>query len=213
MEAIAHHIFSLFLQYGYLAIFVGVMLDNAGFPMPGEIILLVAGSLVASGDFALAPAVIAAATGALLSDSIWYAIGRSGSRHIIQVYCKMSFGSGACMAKTEDQLLHFGARSLIYARFIPGFRTFAAPMSGMSGVLYRQFFLYDGLGAVLWASLGVSVGMVFASQINVMIGHLESSRVVLLYLAGSLFLLFMLMKWLIRMRHGRANLDTKYGDS
>lgn len=213
METVAHHTFALFLQYGYLAIFVGVMLDNAGFPMPGEIILLLSGSLVASGDFALTPAVFAAATGALLSDSIWYAIGRNGSRRIIQVYCKVSFGSGACMAKTEDQLLHFGARSLIYARFIPGFRTFAAPMSGMSGVLYRQFFLYDGLGSVLWASLGVSVGMVFASQINVMIGHLESSRIVLLYLAGSLFLLFLLMKWLIRMRHGRANLDTKYGDS
>ncbi|MDZ4140976.1 MAG: DedA family protein [Methylotenera sp.] len=211
MEYASSHIFSLFLQYGYIAVFLGVMLDNSGFPMPGEIILLLAGSLVASGDFALAPAVLAAATGALLSDSIWYAIGRSGSRRIIQVYCKMSFGSGACMAKTEAQLLHFGARSLIYARFIPGFRTFAAPMSGMSGVLYRQFFLYDGIGAILWASLGVSVGMTFASQINLFIGHLENSRIVLLYLAGSLLLLFILVKWLIRKRHGRASLDSKYG--
>lgn len=213
MEYASSHIFSLFLQYGYIAVFLGVMLDNSGFPMPGEIILLLAGSLVASGDFALAPAVLAAAAGALLSDSIWYAIGRSGSRRIIQVYCKMSFGSVTCMAKTEAQLLHFGARSLIYARFIPGFRTFAAPMSGMSGVLYRQFFLYDGIGAILWASLGVSVGMTFASQINLFIGQLENSRIVLLYLAGSLFLLFLLMKWLIRMLHGRASLDAKYGDS
>ncbi|MDD2833349.1 MAG: DedA family protein [Methylotenera sp.] len=212
MESVAHQTFALFLQYGYLAIFFGVMLDNSGFPMPGEIILLLAGSLVASGDFALAPAVLAAATGALLSDSLWYAIGRSGSRRIIQVYCKMSFGSGACMAKTEDQLLHFGARSLIYARFIPGFRTFAAPMSGMSGVPYRLFCLYDGIGAILWASLGVSLGMTFASQINIMIGHLEHSRIVLLYLAGSLLLLFLLMKWLIRVRHGRASLDTQYGN-
>ncbi len=210
MEAVAHQTFALFLQYGYVAIFVGVMLDNSGFLMPGEIILLLAGSLVASGDFALAPAVFAAATGALLSDSLWYAVGRSGSRRIIQVYCKMSFGSGACMAKTEDQLMHFGARSLIYARFIPGFRTFAAPMSGMSGVLYRQFFLYDGIGAILWASLGVSVEMTFASQVNLLIGHLESSRIVLMYLAGSLLLLFLLMKWLVRKRHGRANLKRHY---
>lgn len=210
MEAVAHQTFALFLQYGYVAIFVGVMLDNAGFPMPGEIILLLAGSLVASGDFALAPATFAAAIGALLSDSIWYFIGRGGSRRIIHVYCKMSFGSGACVAKTEDQLLHFGARSLIYARFIPGFRTFAAPMSGMSGVSYRQFFLYDGIGAVLWASLGVSVGMAFASQVNLLIGHLENSRIILMYLAGSLFLLFLLMKWLVRMRHGRASLESNY---
>lgn len=207
MDYTTSHIFALFLTYGYLAVFIGVMLDNSGFPMPGEIILLLAGSLVASGDFQLTYAAAAAATGALLSDSMWYLIGRRGSRRIIQVYCKMSFGSVACMHKTEEQLNHFGARSLLYARFIPGFRTFAAPMSGMSGVPYRLFFLYDGIGAILWASLGVSVGMVFATQINTLIGHLENSRIVFMYLAGSLLLLFMLVKWLVRKRHGRVILE------
>jgi|GEM_PF-4556943 len=46
MEAVAHQTFVLFLQYGYVAIFVGVMLDNAGFLMPGEVVLLLAGSLL-----------------------------------------------------------------------------------------------------------------------------------------------------------------------
>lgn len=180
--------------------------------MPGEIILLLAGSLVASGDFALTYAVLAAAAGALLSDSIWYSFGRTGSRRIMQVYCRVSFGSVTCLAKTETQLNRFGAKSLIYARFIPGFRTFAAPMAGMSGVPYRLFLRYDGIGAILWAGLGVTIGMVFASQINLLIGHLENSRIILMYLAGSLLLLFLLIKWLVRMRHGRASLDAKYGD-
>lgn len=210
METVAHQTYALFLQYGYLAIFIGVMLDNMGFPMPGEIVLLLAGSLVATGDFVLTLAVLTAASGVLLSDGIWYAIGRRGSQRFIKLYCKMSFGSVACMAKTENQLHHFGPRSLIYARFIPGFRTFAAPMSGMSNVPFHLFFMYDGMGTILWASLGVSMGMTFASQINLLIDHLENSRIILMYLAGGLLLLFLFMKWLVWMRHGGADLESKH---
>jgi len=63
---------------------------------------------------------------------------------------------------------------------------------------------------VLWASLGVSVGMTFASQTNLLIGHLEDTGVILMYLAGSLLLLFLLMKWLVRMSHGRACQGSAY---
>lgn len=206
METLATSIFTLFLLYGYVAVFVGVMLDNAGFPVPGELILLLTGSLVASGDLAYAPAVAVAATGALLSDFLWYYTGRRGSRRIIQLYCKFSFGSGACMARTEHHLAHFGPRSLLYARFIPGFRTFAAPMAGMSGVSRRQFLLFDGLGALLWAALGVGIGSLFADKVTAIIGVLENSKVVMLYLVASLFLLYVLSKWLVRHRHGAARL-------
>ncbi|HEY3326400.1 MAG TPA: TIGR04283 family arsenosugar biosynthesis glycosyltransferase [Novimethylophilus sp.] len=206
MESLAEDILIPFMLYGYLAVFLGVMLDNAGFPVPGELVLLLTGSLVASGHFDFAPVVAVAAAGALLSDSAWYYAGRRGSRRIIQYYCKFSFGSAACMAKTERQLMRFGPKSLLYARFIPGFRTFAAPMSGMSGMAYRQFALYDGIGAGLWATLGVAVGALFAHRIGAIIGMLENSRVVLLYLVASLLLLFLLTKWLVRRRHGAAAL-------
>lgn len=206
METLSTSIFTLFLLYGYVAVFVGVMLDNAGFPVPGELILLLTGSLVASGNLAYAPAVTVAATGALLSDFLWYYTGRRGSRRIIQLYCKFSFGSVACMAKTEHHLAHFGPRSLLYARFVPGFRTFAAPMAGMSGVSCRQFLLFDGIGALLWAALGVGIGTLFAHRVTAIIGVLENSKVVMLYLGASLFLLYVLSKWLVRRRHGAARL-------
>lgn len=206
METLATAIFAFFMLYGYAAVFVGVMLDNAGFPVPGELILLLTGSLVASGHLSYAPAVAVAACGALLSDFLWYYTGRRGSRRIIQIYCKFSFGSSACMAKTEHHLSHFGPRSLLYARFIPGFRTFAAPMAGMSGVSCRQFLLFDGIGALLWAALGVGIGVLFAHRVTTIIGVLENSKVAMLYLAASLFLLYVLSKWLVRRRHGTARL-------
>lgn len=202
-------LYNLFSHYGYSAIFAGVMLDNAGFPVPGELVLLITGSMVASGDFNYLSAVSVAAVGALLSDSLWYLAGRHGSTRLLGLYCKLSFGSTACLARTELNLSRFGSRSLIYARFVPGYRTFAAPMAGMSGVPYRQFALYDGIGAVLWAALGIGVGQHFAEQLSRMIDHLESMRIVIIYMAGAGLLLFFLIKLLVRHRHGGAHIDTR----
>lgn len=206
MNDIVELIYSFFARFGYAAIFFGVMLDNAGFPVPGELVLLVVGSLVDRGEFALVPAILVAAAGALLSDSAWYFAGRLGSRRLIHLYCRVSFGSTACLVKTEQNLTRFGPRSLIYARFIPGFRTFASPMAGMSGVSYPRFVLYDGIGALLWASLGVGTGAVFAQRIMHIVAGFQDVQLIVVYLAASGLLLFLLMKWLVRRRHGRAEI-------
>lgn len=206
MTEIVELIYSFFGRFGYGALFLGVMIDSVGFPIPGEVVLLFAGSLVASGDFSMAPAIIIAATGALLSDSGWYFAGRFGSKRLIRIYCRVSFGSTACLAKTERNLARFGPRSLVYARFIPGFRTFAAPMAGMSGVPYRQFAFYDGIGALVWAALGIWTGSVFAREFTLIVSRFKDVQLVFIYLAVTGLLLFMLMKWLVRRRHGRAEI-------
>lgn len=209
MNALVELIYSLFGRFGYGALFFGVMLDNAGFPIPGELVLLFAGSLVANGDFSMAPAVIIAAAGALLSDSGWYFAGRLGSKRLIRLYCRVSFGSTACLARTELNLARFGPRSLIYARFIPGFRTFAAPMAGMSGVPYRWFALYDGIGALLWATLGIWTGSLFAREFALIADRFEDVQLIFVYLAVTGLFLFVLMKWLIRLRHAPAEIVLK----
>lgn len=210
MNDITSHILALFLRFGYGSVFVGVMLDSLGLPIPGELVLILTGYTVESesGAFAFAPAVFAAATGAVVSDSAWYFAGRWGSQRFIRLYCKCSFGSRGCVERTERNLRRFGASSLIYARFIPGFRTFAAPMAGMSGVPYWAFLLFDGIGAVLWAGLGVTTGVVFAREIPAVAGRIEDSGRLFFFLAAGAVVLFLLLKWWMRQRHGEAELGT-----
>src|SRR5260370_26370684 len=63
------------LAYGYWAVFFGVMLENAGLPVPGETILLIAGYFASTGHFHLALVMLIAATGAVTRDNIGFAIG------------------------------------------------------------------------------------------------------------------------------------------
>lgn len=206
MNEFTAFLFGLFTDYGYAAVFVGVMLTNAGVPMAGELTLLVAGSVLATGHLDLAPTLLVGAGAALLSDSLWYAVGRMGSIRLIGLYCKVSLGSTACVARTVLTLERFGPQSLILARFIPGFRTFAAPMAGISGIRYGRFALYDGLGALLWAGLVVLAGWWFAHRLASLVGQIDNVRLAVLCLAGAALLLFMLMKVWIRYLHGAARL-------
>jgi membrane protein DedA with SNARE-associated domain len=79
-------------------------------------------------------------------------------------------------------------------------------MAGMSGVSYGRFALYDGIRALLWASLGVASGVLFADRLAALLGSLERIHGVVLYAAAAGLLLFVLMKWWVRRRHGRARI-------
>ncbi len=206
MKDVVSQIFAMFSQYGYGAVFAGVMLDNAGVPMAGETTLLIAGSLVAGGSMGWLPTVLVAAVAALFSDSIWYGAGRVGAAHLVRVYCRFSFGSSACMTKTEEMLAHFGPRGLIFARFVPGFRTFAAPMSGISGLSLPRFLLFDGIGALLWSATAVTLGMFFAVQINKIFEQMQAAQSVVLIFVGAMIGMFILLKIWVRARHGRAEI-------
>lgn len=213
MSTIAETVYSLFDRFSYGAIFFGVMLDGVGVPVPGEVVLLLAGSMTENQSFAGLAAIVIAAAGAVTIDSAWFLAGRVGSKRLVALYCRLSFGSAACLAKTESNLSRFGPRSLLYARFIPGLRTFAAPMAGMSGMPYRWFALYDGIGALLWAAVGIETGALFAREFARMLDGLQSVQSMLLYVAAAALCMFVLMKGWIRRRHGRAEPEAMVADA
>jgi len=82
-------------------------------------------------------------------------------------------------------------------------------MAGMSGVPYRWFALYDGIGALLWATLGIWTGSVFAREFALIAGGFKDVQLIFVYLAATGLFLFVLVKWLVRLRHDRAEIVLK----
>lgn len=78
-----------FAEYGYWVVFFGVMLENAGLPVPGETVLIFSGFLAYQGDVRLGRAILTAIAGATVGDSLGYCLGRFGARR---------FTSGGCAA-------------------------------------------------------------------------------------------------------------------
>ncbi len=158
-------VWPFFIRYGYAILFFGIALENAGLPLPGEVLLFAMGFL-SSSDASAFPVVIALGTaGAVVGDSLGYLLGRLGGERLPRLYCRMTLGSAQCIQKAHEYFTRRGGGlTVAFARFVVGIRAFAAPMAGASGMAYPHFLVYDALGALLWATLAATAGYFFGSH-------------------------------------------------
>ncbi|HLK34109.1 MAG TPA: DedA family protein [Terriglobales bacterium] len=163
------HILSLlqgyFSRHGYWTVAVVLLLENAGVPVPGETVLLLAGFLVFSQHhlhFIYLIAVgVAAAT---LGDNTGYLIGCHGGRPLLHKYRRFFHISPARIAQGERVFERHGAVAVFFARFIFGMRIITGPLAGVLQMHWKKFVLFNFLGAVAWVTAVVSVGYLFGSH-------------------------------------------------
>jgi membrane protein DedA with SNARE-associated domain len=155
-------IVDLFARYGYAVVFVGVFLENAGLPVPGETALLAGAALSRSGALFLPWVIATAIAGAIFGDNIGFLIGRRGGRALLDRF-------GSKLGLTPDRLVEFdrffdkhGAKTVLIARFVTGLRVVGAVLAGASGLPWGRFLLYNATGAVAWATTFGAVGYFLA---------------------------------------------------
>ena len=170
-------------QYGYWAVFFGVMLENAGVPVPGETILLVAGYLCSKGDLHIGLVMLVAATGAVVGDNIGFAIGHHYGRGILLRFGRFVFLTPKRLEHIEDYFTRYGNKTILFARFVTGLRVFAGPLAGASKMEWRVFFAYNVAGAVLWSIVITSLGYVFGQSLPLLVKWLRVSGTILLVAA------------------------------
>jgi membrane protein DedA with SNARE-associated domain len=154
------------LRHGYTVLFIWVLAGQTGVPVPAAPLLLAAGVLAGAGALHFPTAFILAVVACLISDLLWYLIGRYKGGSVLSLLCKISLNPDSCVRRTEDLFYHHGARSLLLAKFIPGLGTVAPPLAGVFRMSLLRFLLYSGSGACLWAGLFLGLGYLFSDQIE-----------------------------------------------
>jgi len=155
------------VRYGYLVVFGSVLAEQIGLPIPAIPFLLAAGGLAGNGRLSLALILALAGVASLAADMAWYWIGRVGGARVLGWLCRISLEPDSCVRRTERMFSRHGTRSLLVAKFIPGFSTIAPPLAGIVRMPMREFALFSGLGGLLWAGVFVAVGWLFAYQLEV----------------------------------------------
>jgi membrane protein DedA with SNARE-associated domain/rhodanese-related sulfurtransferase len=140
-----------FLKYGYWILFLWVLIEQLGVPIPSVPLLLTAGTLTATHKMSFPLVLIAVVLGSLISDSVWYLMGKKYGGAVVKLLCRLSMESNTCVRKTEHYFSKRGAGALVVAKFIPGLGTVAAPIAGQTGMAYHLFAVYDTAGILLWA--------------------------------------------------------------
>lgn len=184
MEAFLDH-------WGYLAIFLTVVLGNMGLPVPEESILALAGYLVWDGHLRLPLVLAVGVLSAVVGDNLGYWLGREYGRPMLERY-----GGGVLVTRERLEaavrlVKRYGPLAVFVARFIPGLRFLAGPVAGITRLGPLAFLLANVAGALIYVpvivTLGYTMGLALGPQLAAVerrIGQVEH-YVLLLVIAAT----------------------------
>ena len=153
---------SFIADYGYWAVALALLCENAGIPVPGETTLLLASFLAYSEHrLHLGWIIVVATCAATIGDNLGYAIGRHGGRPLLERYQHVFHIPRRSLERGEALFARYGAVTIFFARFIAGMRIVAGPLAGVLRMPWKAFAVFNFLGAVVWVTVIASIGYFF----------------------------------------------------
>jgi membrane protein DedA with SNARE-associated domain/rhodanese-related sulfurtransferase len=186
-----------FVGYAYVILFLWVLVEQLGCPVPSIPLLLTAGTLSATHRVSLMASLAAVIAACVVADSSWYFLGRSYGNRVIRLLCKLSLEAATCVSKTEDYFARRGPVTLLFAKFVPGLSTVAAPIAGQSGMSYARFLTFDLSGAMIWSLSFLLAGRFFgdlAKRSQAFFGFLSHFAVLVFVLMVAGFFVWRVVK-------------------
>ena len=164
----AHHLFHflswLFARYGYSAVFFGILFENAGLPLPGELVLLFGGLLAHRGVLDLKWVIVAAAAGAMLGGVLGYAAGDRWGTAVVRRISTRAFVPERRFDQSAQAVAKYGVWAVFAARFVIGLRMLAGLLAGAFHISRTGFMVANVAGACVWAAAMGSVGYALGSS-------------------------------------------------
>lgn len=200
--------------WGYWAVVVALLLENAGVPLPGETILIFASFFAYQREhlkieWIIVSAVIACTVG----DNIGYWIGRHGGRPLLERWKAFFRIDDEDIAAGERFLHRRGWFAIFIARFIAGMRIVAGPMAGVLCMPWKRFLTANFCGAAVWVSTISLVAYSFGSQEERLLAYLDRVNVFfLVVLIGVAWFLWRrhMKKWRQKRRTAAEQSDTMH---
>jgi len=161
-----HEALEFLLRHIEMVVFLTVLAEQIGFPIPAVPVLLAAGAVAGDGQAALTVLTGLSVAACLLGDMVWFELGRHRGRQALTLLCRISLEPDACVRRTENLFVTHGIRALILAKFIPGLSTLAPALAGLFKISIGRFFLFNGAGSILWSLSFLLLGYIFSDQIG-----------------------------------------------
>ena len=142
---------------GYPLLFVVVMGESSGMPIPGETGLIAAAVLASQGKLKIEVVIAIAAAAAIVGDNIGYAIGRKGGRWLLERPGRFHYQRLQVLATGQPFFERHGPKAVFFGRFILGLRVWASWLAGATHMHWRSFVVWNALGGIVWA---IGIGLI-----------------------------------------------------
>lgn len=184
---------ALIVHHGYIVIFLIVLAEALGIPVPAALALLTGGAAVASGTLRGPAAALVAVTAMLVGDSLLYVLGSRMGWRLLGFLCRLSADPETCVLRSAETFYKRGRATLLIAKFIPGINSMAPPLAGSMKMPFMQFLGLDFLGATAYALAYGGLGFIFRDFVASIargfrtVGHVVEIVVILAAIAFTVY--------------------------
>jgi membrane protein DedA with SNARE-associated domain len=175
---------------GYPALFLLVMAESGGIPLPGETALITAAIVASQGKLQIEVIIALAALAAIIGDNLGYLISRKVGRRLLERPGLFERRRRQVLEIGEPFFERHGPKAVFFGRWIVGLRTWASWLAGATGMPWRSFAVWNAAGGISWATtIGLVAYFVGATATNALTAFgLFGLLVVVLAGAGALLL-------------------------
>src|SRR5579864_4669768 len=170
-----HDILDLITRHGYAVVALAVFLEAVGIPVPAALALFAAGVAGATHKLSLSVALPIAIVAMMLGDIPLFLLGRRTGWRLLGYLCRISANPESCILRSAESFYKRGRLTLVFAKFVPGISTMAAPLAGSMKMRPLQFLMYDLAGSCLYALVYVGMGFLFHNFLSVLVHGLETA--------------------------------------
>ncbi len=168
-----HDILNLIAHHGYAAVALAVFLEAVGIPVPAALALFAAGVAASMHKPSLSVAWPTAIVAMMLGDIPLFLLGRRTGWRLLGYLCRISANPESCILRSAESFYKRGRLTLVFAKFLPGINTMAAPLAGSMNMRLGQFLRLDLLGVSLYVLTFSSLGLVFSGFAEVIARQLH----------------------------------------
>jgi membrane protein DedA with SNARE-associated domain/rhodanese-related sulfurtransferase len=166
LESRMHPEFDFLLRHGYSVLFVLVLIDQLGAPLPATPVLIAAGAYAADGKLDLVRIVGLTVVASVSAHLFWYELARRSRNDILGLLCRVSLEPDYCARHAREFFIRWGTGTLVLASFMPGFIGVAAqPIAATVGMRRRTYLVLNLLGSFAWVAVCLGLGVIFSARI------------------------------------------------
>jgi membrane protein DedA with SNARE-associated domain len=180
---------------GYPLLFLIVMAESSGAPVPGETGLITAAVLASQGKLHIELVIPLAAAAAIVGDNIGYVIGRKGGRWILERPGRFQRQRREVLRIGEPFFERHGPKAVFFGRFLLGLRVWASWLAGATRMHWRSFVIWNALGGIAWAT---AIGL-----IAYFLGHSASNAIQAFGIYGLVAVGIAIVSFVVLHRRGR----------
>ncbi|MCJ8013623.1 bifunctional DedA family/phosphatase PAP2 family protein [Paenibacillus sp. KQZ6P-2] len=151
-------------HYGYIVIFLSLLLEMLALPIPGEVMMSYTGLLVFEGKLNGTLSIVIASAGVSAGVTLSYWIGYFVGKTLVTKYGHYIHLGDKQLAKLTTWFEKYGNKLLFVVYFIPGVRHFTGYFCGLTHMPFRKYAMYAYPGAIFWVSVFITLGRVLGPK-------------------------------------------------